>query len=181
MSSAELRAAVVSFARPVGRRSAVGWTLRLMPVVVAVLIAGWLVVGGSAGELRAAVAGPIEFRIGVAGNTTAFSAPTLTVPAGRDVRVTFINDSRSMPHNWVVVDGASAAAQRVAEEGLAVGRNSGFVDPGSGALLAATPLANPRGSVAIAFTAPTEPGIYQFLCTVPGHYGGGMFGTLIVR
>ena len=30
------------------------------------------------------------------------------------------------------------------------------------------------------FTAPTEPGRYEFVCRVPGHFQGGMFGFMIV-
>ncbi len=33
----------------------------------------------------------------------------------------------------------------------------------------------------ITFNAPEEPGEYTFLCTFPGHYAGGMVGTLIVE
>ena len=155
--------------------------MRLLPGVVAVAIGIWLVVGDSRDDLLAATARPLEFRMHVAGGSASFVESTLTVPAGREVRVTFINESRSMPHNWVMVDRAQGAAQTVAAEGLRVGRAHGFVDPRPTALLAATPLARPRGSVSIAFTAPTEPGRYQFLCTVPGHYENGMFGTLVVR
>ena len=33
----------------------------------------------------------------------------------------------------------------------------------------------------ITFTAPDEPGEYPYVCTFPGHYSGGMVGTLIVQ
>ena len=31
------------------------------------------------------------------------------------------------------------------------------------------------------FVAPTKPGKYMFICTFPGHFAGGMTGTLTVK
>jgi len=39
----------------------------------------------------------------------------------------------------------------------------------------------PREKDTIEFTAPTEPGEYDFLCTFPGHYLIGMKGVLVVK
>lgn len=47
-------------------------------------------------------------------------------------------------------------------------------------VIAATALVDPEGVETIVFTAPTEPGEYPFVCTVPGHWRI-MFGTMIVE
>jgi len=40
--------------------------------------------------------------------------------------------------------------------------------------------ANPGQSSTITFT-PTQPGVYEFYCELPGHKASGMTGTLIVK
>lgn len=33
----------------------------------------------------------------------------------------------------------------------------------------------------VTFTAPDEPGEYEYLCSFPGHYAAGMKGFLVVK
>ena len=40
---------------------------------------------------------------------------------------------------------------------------------------------DPGESVEVTFTAPDTPGDRPYICTFPGHYVGGMKGTLIVE
>ena len=40
---------------------------------------------------------------------------------------------------------------------------------------------NPGEERTLTFAAPTQPGEYEFICTVPGHLQLGMKGTLVVR
>jgi uncharacterized cupredoxin-like copper-binding protein len=47
-------------------------------------------------------------------------------------------------------------------------------------MIAHTALLAPGGSETIEFTAPAA-GSYTFVCTYPGHYGGGMKGVLTVN
>ncbi|GBD17098.1 Plastocyanin [bacterium HR26] len=46
---------------------------------------------------------------------------------------------------------------------------------------ATSPLVDPGKSTDFSFTAPSQPGQYQFWCTVPGHKELGMVGTLTVQ
>lgn len=48
-------------------------------------------------------------------------------------------------------------------------------------VIAATSLLGGGESDTITFTVPDEPGEYDFLCSFPGHYSGGMTGKLIVQ
>lgn len=47
-------------------------------------------------------------------------------------------------------------------------------------VIAATGLAGKGETVEVTFTVPKKPGKYTFVCTFPGHFAGGMTGTLIV-
>jgi len=42
-------------------------------------------------------------------------------------------------------------------------------------------IAQPGKTVPVAFTAPQQPGTYQFWCQVPGHGESGMVGEVIVQ
>ncbi len=49
------------------------------------------------------------------------------------------------------------------------------------AILASTGLAGGGQTVTVTFKAPTAPGNYNYVCTFPGHYNGGMKGVLTVK
>lgn len=80
-----------------------------------------------------------------------FSPNTLTASPGATVQVTLKN-AGSLQHDFHVD---------------VVNVTSNLVDPGK--------------SVDFSFTAPSQPGQYQFWCTVPGHKELGMVGTLTVK
>jgi len=48
-------------------------------------------------------------------------------------------------------------------------------------LIAASGLAGNGETVEVEFNAPKAPGSYVFVCTFPGHFQGGMKGTLVVK
>jgi azurin len=48
-------------------------------------------------------------------------------------------------------------------------------------VIAATPVANAGETVTTTFRAPSRPGRYVYLCSVPGHFGAGMKGVLEVE
>lgn len=86
----------------------------------------------------------------------------------------------AMAHNVVVMDqdadvegfiNASASAkddQYVASD---------FEDQ----IIAATDMAGGGETVEVTFTAPNSAGDYEYVCSFPGHYSGGMKGTLTVK
>ena len=104
----------------------------------------------------------------------------LVVEAGKPVEIILINED-AMPHNLVVVmPGASEevgkAAEKMAPEPDAQGR---IHVPASPKVLHATRMVDGGQQAKLSFTAPTEPGDYQFVCTFPGHWMR-MLGTLAV-
>ena len=104
----------------------------------------------------------------------------LVVEAGKPVEIILINDD-SMPHNLVVVTPGAAEevgklAEKMAPEPDAQGR---IHVPDSPKVLHATKMVDSTQQVKLSFTAPTEQGEYQYVCTFPGHWMR-MLGTLAV-
>ncbi|HRP05583.1 MAG TPA: HEAT repeat domain-containing protein, partial [Opitutaceae bacterium] len=104
----------------------------------------------------------------------------LVVEAGKPFRITLENED-SMLHNLVIVK--PGARERVANAAVvspekldAQGR--AYV-PASPDILAATRLLDAGQSETITLTAPSEEGIYEYVCTFPGHWTL-MWGQLIV-
>ena len=86
-----------------------------------------------------------------------------------------------MPHNFVIAKpGTMQAVGELAEkEALnpAFAKQS-FV-PKSSDVLASSTLMQPQAAQRITFTAPTQPGVYPYVCTYPGHWRR-MFGAMYV-
>jgi uncharacterized cupredoxin-like copper-binding protein len=84
--------------------------------------------------------------------------------------LTFTNDS-SLEHDFSVLDIAVTAVSAT-ETG-----DHAMADEHQPALhMSAAP-----GETAVLEFTPTQPGTYEFFCTVPGHKEAGMVGTLIVK
>lgn len=104
----------------------------------------------------------------------------IVVEAGKPVELILINED-VMPHNLVVVtpganEEVGKAAEKMTPEPDAQGR---IHVPASPKVLHATKMIDPGQQAKLSFTAPTEPGDYQYVCTFPGHWMR-MVGTLAV-
>jgi putative heme-binding domain-containing protein len=104
----------------------------------------------------------------------------IVVEAGKPVEIILINDDQ-MPHNLLVVTPGAAEEIGTAAEKLplvpdAQGR---LYVPESPKVLHATRMVDPGQQAKLSFTAPDEPGDYQYVCTFPGHWRR-MLGTLAV-
>jgi azurin len=86
----------------------------------------------------------------------------------------------AMAHNFVLL-AAKTDAAAFATAG-AMSRPTDFIPPAmKDKVLAATKLAGNGETVEVTFDAPKTPGVYEFVCTFPGHYAAGMKGTLTVK
>lgn len=112
-------------------------------------------------------------------NQMAFDQERLAAPAGRQVTLTFRNESTIFQHNWVLVDGGPEVAERVYELAVAAGPARDYVPEDEPAVLAATKLVDSGDEETITFVTPAA-GEYVYLCTFPGHYLAGMKGVLVV-
>ncbi len=103
----------------------------------------------------------------------------LRVQAGSKVKLVF-NNNDDMLHNVLIVKQGSSEqiGQMAASMGLG-GEARSYV-PESDMVLYHTIILEPNQSDEIYFEAPTTPGIYEYVCTFPGHYLT-MQGKLIVE
>jgi azurin len=85
----------------------------------------------------------------------------------------------AMSHNFVLIR-AGVDAQKFVNDGIAAGFTGDYLPKQKDQMLASTPLAGVGETVEVSFKAPAA-GSYPFVCTFPGHYVGGMKGTLVVK
>jgi putative heme-binding domain-containing protein len=135
---------------------------------------------GKARRAELAELGVRVVRIGTVYERMAYDQETVAVQAGRPV-LFVLENADAMPHNFVIVK--PGRMQEVGEmaERQAVNASfakQGFV-PNSPQVLAKSGLLQPQGMQKVNFQAPTEPGVYPYVCTYPGHWRR-MFGALYV-
>ena len=95
----------------------------------------------------------------------AYTPTQLTVPAGKEITLDAANTG-AVIHNFLIMNlGTSAGTEYTAEDDANVYWK---LEVPSG------------GSTTATFTAPTEPGEYEVVCSTPGHLQAGMVGKLIV-
>jgi uncharacterized cupredoxin-like copper-binding protein len=128
--------------------------LQIYAAVILVLVAG-----------LAACGGPSTAELAMSMSEFSFSPASATVPAGAEVTLTLTNGG-TIEHNWVLLDaGYQAAAPFDADDQANVA--------------AETKVA--AGEVqTFSFTAPSEAGSYQIVCSIPGHLEAGMTASLTV-
>jgi len=108
-----------------------------------------------------------------------FKQTYLTVKAGAKVRLTFRNPD-DMQHNFLLTSGKKGNLVGRAADGLGLkGLAEGYI-PDMDEVLVHTRLVEPETNDVIYFEAPIKPGLYEYICTVPGHYQS-MRGVLKVE
>ena len=127
--------------------------------LLAALLVAALVAAGCAGG-----SGPTEVTVNM--EEFAFVPDQFSVPAGSEVNLTLTNTG-ALEHNFIVMNAGSEVEGTWAEADAA---NAFFTQNQTLA----------GETVTVTFTAPNEPGEYQFLCSVPAHLEQGMAGTLTV-
>jgi len=111
----------------------------------------------------------VEVTIGTVPEKMQYDIKSFEVKAGAKVKITFVNHD-FMPHNIIFAQPKSAneigmAAIQMAAEGFA----KGFI-PENDKIIAHSKLLQNKQQEVIEFTAPSEPGDYDYLCTFPGHH-----------
>ncbi|WP_406694003.1 PVC-type heme-binding CxxCH protein [Singulisphaera sp. Ch08] len=119
-------------------------------------------------------------RLGTLPEQMLFDKERLAVNAGKPVEIRFENNDL-MPHNVVVIEPGTLEevgllGESTATDPGALARN--YVPSSKGVILASR-LLQPRESQTLAFTAPSQPGVYPYVCTYPGHWRR-MYGSLYV-
>ncbi len=122
---------------------------------------------GEAGDLLEVTINVVE------GRTWRYEPATLEIPAGQRVRLTYVNDGRA-EHDMEIPGLPASNVER--EGGVAhdVSLGGGHRDDD---VVAAHAM---PGTTAVVLFTPTQPGEYDFNCTLPGHKEAGMVGRIIV-
>lgn len=126
--------------------------------------------GATAGAATAEVVGGAVTLTPV-GEQMLYAQTAFTATAGSQLRVVFQNTATgaAMRHNVVILQpGTDLNAFGIAAASAA---DTDYIPADMQAqVVAHTPMSNPGETVDVAFTVPTTPGEYPFLCTFPGHY-----------
>lgn len=104
-------------------------------------------------------------------NEMKYDITDFVVEAGTNVELVFENTD-FMQHNLVITQPGKKelvgmAADKLATDPNGAARNYVPIMP---EVLFATAILNPEDKVTLRFTAPSEPGIYPYICTFPGHW-----------
>lgn len=113
-----------------------------------------------------------------------FSVTQIAARRGERLRIVLTSKGTlpkiAMAHNVVVLAKGADADAFINASALA--RANAYVAPAfAKQVLAATKLAGAGETVEVTFTVPKAAGKYDFVCSFPGHYLGGMRGVLIVK
>ena len=125
-------------------------------------------------------------KIIITGNDTMqFDTKEFTVKAGEEVELELKNIGKlpkiAMGHNLVILK-KGISAIKFGQKIMGMGASATNVLPAASMddVVAATKLLGPSESDTITFTAPSEAGDYQFVCTFPGHFAM-MRGIMVVK
>ncbi|MBX2921278.1 MAG: hypothetical protein KF746_03725 [Chitinophagaceae bacterium] len=98
-----------------------------------------------------------------------FDLETIVVKAGAKIKLVFNNDD-DMLHNLVITKPGAADNVGAAATKLGLNGEKAWYVPALPDVLFHTKLLGPTEKETIYFTAPSQPGDYQYVCTYPGHY-----------
>lgn len=117
-------------------------------------------------------------------NQMKFTVTKITAKPGQKitVKLTTVSDlpPAAMSHNFVLLK-ASANPSSFAMAAMK-SKDNGYIPAKlKGKIIAHTDLASGGETVTVTFTAPEKSGEYPYICTFPGHFSGGMKGTLVVQ
>ena len=112
-----------------------------------------------------------------------YSVTAITAKPGEKLTVKLTGQGAipkvAMAHNFVLLVAKTDAAAFATAAAMA--RATDFVPADKKQVLASTKLAGGGETVEVTFDAPKAPGVYDFICTFPGHFVAGMKGTLTVK
>jgi azurin len=122
--------------------------------------------------------------IEITGDDTAkFSVTTIEAKPGESLTVKFTNKGAlpklAMGHNFVLL-AKGVDVQAFATEAVTAQATEYIPAKFKAQVLASTKILGPGESAEVTFKAPTAPGVYQYICSFPGHWAS-MKGTLVVK
>lgn len=113
-----------------------------------------------------------------------FDITTIEAEPGEEITIELTTKSdmpkSAMAHNVVVMDQDANVQDFI--NASAGAKDNQYVAPDfEDQIIAATDMAGGGETVEVTFKAPETPGDYEYVCSFPGHYSGGMKGILTVK
>jgi azurin len=112
-----------------------------------------------------------------------FNLTSFEVKPGQKVTVRLKNigelPKEAMAHNWILL-AKEAYTPKFVELGMPHPERDYIAFEQEFYVLAKTKLLGSGESDSVTFTAPRTPGAYDYICTFPEHYAGGMKGVMTV-
>lgn len=136
-----------------------------LELFAALALGGALVVGCGDDDDETGETTGTGTRIEATASEFAFAPASWTVPAGDEVTITFNNDGQA-EHEWVII-----------KKGEDIASEADFAED---KVLFEVEAVDPGASDEETFTV-DEPGTYQVICALSGHFSAGMKGTLTVE
>ena len=120
----------------------------------------------------------------VGNDALTYSLPTITAKPGELLTVVLrtmsVQPAHQLAHNFVLLKPTAKVDAFIMAAAMA--RSENYLPAAQKAqVIVATDMAPAGATVTATFKAPTQPGRYPYVCTYPGHYSGGMKGTLVVQ
>jgi len=113
-----------------------------------------------------------------------FDATLIEAEPGETVRITLVVESNlpkaSMAHNIAILD-QNVDTEEFVMASMTEKDNEYIALSFEENVIAATEMIGGGETSTIEFTVPETPGDYDYVCTFPGHYFGGMVGVLRVQ
>jgi azurin len=113
-----------------------------------------------------------------------FNLTSFEAKPGQRVTVRFKNigelPKEATAHNWVLLSKQSDPG-RFVEAGAAHPERDYIAFEQEFYVLAKTRMLGPEEADSVSFVAPYDPGSYNYICTFPEHYAGGMKGVMTIR
>ncbi|NBC03209.1 MAG: hypothetical protein GVY20_05825 [Bacteroidetes bacterium] len=108
----------------------------------------------------------------------------IEVAPGEEIRINLTTVSNlpptAMSHNWTLVE-MGTDTDAFARASITARDNEYIAPDFEDQVIVHTAMLGDGETDSITFTAPEETGDYDYICTFPGHYAGGMVGILRVQ
>jgi azurin len=163
---------------------------RLLVLLFSVLLAagcgkkaGTAAAPAAAAPAAASASGPLTVEI-TANDQMKFSVTRIEAKAGQEIKVVLVNigsmPKAAMGHNWILLK-KGVNAQAFVNAAVMAMANDYFPADKAGEVIAHTKMLGPKQTDEVTFSAPSEPGEYDFICSFPAHFVAGMKGVLVVK
>ncbi len=130
--------------------------------------------------------GGVTLEIGIKGEELAFDTDTLeaTAAEGEEITLEFENTSQTQEHNWILLDHNDMdQAEEYNDHATTFVDNAYYPeddDDMNEQVIAHVETLQPGEADSVVFESP-GPGEYLYICTVPGHFAAGDYGTLTIN